>query len=433
MSTLAEVQLWGKTIGAVSLQAGEEVAAFEYDPKFIQSGIEVAPLMMPLAKRVYSFPALSRQTFHGLPGMLADSLPDKFGNALINAWLANQGRTAESFNAIERLCYTGKRGMGALDFIPGLGPSPQQVETLEVDRLVKLASAILTQRENTLRSINEEQKTDALQHILHVGTSAGGARAKAVIAWNPQSNEICSGQVEAGEGFEYWLLKFDGVSGNKDKELDDPQGYGLIEYAYYLMAKDAGIEMSECRLLEEHGRHHFMTKRFDRTSTGKKIHMQSLGAMAHFDFNMAGAHSYEQAFLVMRQLQLPMQQMQELFRRMVFNIVARNQDDHVKNIAFLMDKSGQWSLAPAYDMTYAYQANGAWTSQHQMSMNGKRDRFNKDDFKNCAKTFSFKRGLAEKIVDEVSTVVSNWRDYANEVGINPQQRDGIQNALRLSL
>lgn len=431
MSTLAEVRLWGRTIGAVALNDNDGVAAFEYDKAFLNSGIQVAPLAMPLANKVYAFPELSRQTFHGLPGLLADSLPDKFGNALINTWLASLGRTADSFNAIERLCYVGQRGMGALEFIPSVGPNPRQVENLQVENLVRLASAVLTQRQNMSASLAAEEKESSLQHILQVGTSAGGARAKAVIAWNPATNEICSGQVDAGRGFEYWLLKFDGVSGNKDKELEDPQGYGKIEYAYYLMAKDAGIEMSECRLLEENGRHHFMTRRFDRTSDGKKLHMQSLGAMAHFDFNMAGAHSYEQAFLVMRQLGLPKQQIEQQFRRMVFNIVARNQDDHVKNIAFLMDKQGTWSLAPAFDVTYAYQPTGLWTSQHQMSMNGKRDQFTAEDLKTCGQTVALKRGQAERILEEIVTSVSNWRDYAAQAGVSEQQCDGIQNALRL--
>ena len=431
MSTLAEVRLWGRTIGAVALNDNDGVAAFEYDKAFLNSGIQVAPLAMPLANKVYAFPELSRQTFHGLPGLLADSLPDKFGNALINTWLASLGRTADSFNAIERLCYVGQRGMGALEFIPSVGPNPRQVENLQVENLVRLASAVLTQRQNMSASLAAEEKESSLQHILQVGTSAGGARAKAVIAWNPATNEICSGQVDAGRGFEYWLLKFDGVSGNKDKELEDPQGYGKIEYAYYLMAKDAGIEMSECRLLEENGRHHFMTRRFDRTSDGKKLHMQSLGAMAHFDFNMAGAHSYEQAFLVMRQLGLPKQQIEQQFRRMVFNIVARNQDDHVKNIAFLMDKQGTWSLAPAFDVTYAYQPTGLWTSQHQMSMNGKRDQFTAEDLKTCGQTVALKRGQAERILEEIVTSVSNWRDYAAKAGVSEQQCDGIQNALRL--
>lgn len=451
MSTLAEVQLWGRVIGAVALNDGDDVVAFEYDPAFIQSGIEVSPLTMPLAKKIYTFPELSRQSFHGLPGLLADSLPDKFGNALINAWLATQGRAPNSFNAVERLCYTGRRGMGALEFQPSVGPNATQVESLQVEELIRLASAVLsqqkearqqesqqkeikqqeTQRQATIVAMTGENKNQALQHILQVGTSAGGARAKAVVAWNPATNEICSGQIDAGEGFEYWLIKFDGVSGNKDKELEDPQGYGQIEYAYYLMARDAGIDMHECRLLEENGRHHFMTRRFDRSSDGKKIHMQSLGALAHFDFNMAGAYSYEQALLVMRQLQLPMAALVQLFRRMVFNIVGRNQDDHVKNIAFLMDRRGKWSLAPAFDMTYAFQPTGLWTSRHQMSLNGRRDDFTIEDFKTCAKTFSFKRGLAEKIVQEVVAVVSRWREYADQAGVSKAQRDGIRAALRL--
>lgn len=263
MSTLAEVRLWGKTIGAVSLQDGEGVASFEYDAAFAQSGIQVAPIVMPLSRRVYRFPELSRPTFLGLPGLLADSLPDKFGNALIDAWLASQGRQANSFNAVERLCYTGERGMGALEFAPAIGPRAKQTIHIEVGKLVELASEVLAHRNDLQTSFAAEGREDALRDILRVGTSAGGARAKAVIAWNPETNEVRSGQVKAGTGFEYWLLKFDGVSGNKDKELEDPKGYGLIEYAYYLMALDCGIGISECRLFKENGRSHFMTRRFD--------------------------------------------------------------------------------------------------------------------------------------------------------------------------
>lgn len=430
-ATLAEVSLWGRTIGAVALTRGSDVASFEYDAAFVQSGIEVAPLMMPLSPQVFRFPALGRETFYGLPGMLADSLPDKFGNALIDAWLAMQGRKAHSFNAVERLCYTGNRGMGALEFSPATGPIRQQVERVEVDRLVALASDVLNKRSQLHLSMDNE--SDALRQILHVGTSAGGARAKAVIAWNPETNEVRSGQVSAGDGFEYWLLKFDGVSGNKDKELDDPQGYGLIEYAYARMATDAGIEMTQCRLLKENNRSHFMTKRFDRQADGSKVHMQSLAALAHFDFNLAGAYSYEQAFLVMRQLGLPMEQVEELFRRMLFNIVARNQDDHVKNIAFLMDKRGQWSLSPAYDVTYAYQPDGMWTSRHQMTLNGKRDGFDLDDIKACARVASLKRGRAQTLLAQVREVVQRWQDYAGEAGVPVQQREAVQQALRLDL
>ena len=386
MTAVAEVRLWGRTIGAVSLSPGEDVAAFEYDAEFARSGIQVAPLMMPLSRQVFRFPEISRQTFLGLPGLLADSLPDKFGNALIDAWLVSQGRRPDSFNAVERLCYTGQRGMGALEFAPAIGPSPKNTNRLAVDRLVQLASEVLTHRHDLQASFTDDDKATALRDILRVGTSAGGARAKAAIAWNPETNEVRSGQLTGGDGFQHWLMKFDGVSGNKDKELEDSKGYGAIEYAYSLMARACGIDMKECRLLEENGRRHFMTRRFDRLESGEKLHMQSLCAMAHYDFNMAGAYSYEQAFLVMRELGLPMQAIEQQFRRMVFNIVARNQDDHVKNIAFLMDKAGNWTLSPAFDLTYSFNPDGAWTARHQLTMNGKRDDFEYDDFNACARS-----------------------------------------------
>jgi serine/threonine-protein kinase HipA len=274
---IAEVQLWGRTIGAVSLDAGREVAAFQYDAEFAKSGTEISPLVMPLVERIYGFPALPRGTFHGLPGLMADSLPDKFGNALIDALLATQGRTPDSFGAVERLCYPGSRGMGALKFAPALGPKQRTTSPVAIDEQVRLASEVLTHRNNLQGHFHEVGKARALRDILQAGTSAGGARAKAVIARNPATNEVRSGQIAAAEGtvgFEYWLLKFNGVSGNKDKELDDPTGYGSIEYAYDLMAKAAGITMSECRLLEENGRRHFMARRFDRLAGGEKLHMQ---------------------------------------------------------------------------------------------------------------------------------------------------------------
>lgn len=425
------VNLWGRTIGAVSLDVDAATATFEYDSAFARSGIELSPLMMPLSSRLYSFPALNPETFHGLPGLLADSLPDRFGNALIDAWLARSGRTPESFNAVERLCYTGSRGMGALEYGPATRLGTSGSSHVEVDKLVALASEVLTHRNNHQGWFHEEGKDTALKEILRVGTSAGGARAKAVIAWNPKTNEVRSGQVKAGRGFEYWLMKFDGVSGNRDKELEDPQGYSAIEYAYYRMAVDSGITMSPCRLFEENGRRHFMSKRFDRLDGGGKLHMQSLCGMAHYDFNQAGAYGYEQALQVIHRLGLPMATIEEQFRRMVFNIVARNLDDHVKNIAFLMDKSGNWSLSSAFDMTYSYQPGGKWTSSHQMTMNGKRSGFTLDDFKACAKSAFVKRGRAETIIAEVREVVSRWREYADESLVNPKKRDKIAAALRV--
>jgi serine/threonine-protein kinase HipA len=431
MSTVAEIKLWGTTIGAVVLEEGQRTASFQYDTAFAKSGIEVSPLMMPLSPRVYSFPSLAQESFHGLPGLLADSLPDRFGNALIDAWLARQGRSPDSFNAVERLCYTGSRGMGGLEFVPATGPKSTRDTLLQVDRLVKLASDILTHRDHLQTHFKEGNNVEAMTDILRVGTSAGGARAKAVIAWNPQTNEVRSGQTRVEKGFEYWLIKFDGVSNNRDKELADSQGYGVIEYAYSKMAADCGITMSECRLFEEGGRRHFMTRRFDRLTDGGKLHMQSLAAMAHLDFNQAGAHSYEQALDVIRRLDLPAGTSVELFRRMVFNVVARNQDDHTKNIAFLMDRNGNWFLAPAFDMTYNYQPNGQWTSSHQMTINGKRDNFTLDDFIECGKSALLKRGQAKTIYNNVRKVVFQWRNYADEVGVKTAQRDKIQNALCL--
>ncbi|MEP7243410.1 MAG: HipA domain-containing protein [Gammaproteobacteria bacterium] len=433
MTSLAEVRLWGRRIGAASLEDGAAHAAFQYDPEFATSGIQIAPLMMPLSDRVFVFPDLPVRTFKGLPGLLADSLPDRFGNALIDAWLATQGRTPDSFNSLERLCYVGARGMGALEFMPALAPQPQRSEKVAIDRLVELASAVLTRRNQLSASFDQPARESALHDILQVGTSAGGARAKAVIAWNPQTQEVRSGQVAADAGFEYWLIKFDGVAGNKDKELEEPKGYGAIEYAYYHMARAAGITMSECRLLEENARRHFMTRRFDRLEGGAKLHMQSLAALAHYDFNSAGAYSYEQALLAMRRLELPMASIEEQFRRAAFNVIARNQDDHVKNIAFLMGRDGAWSLSPAFDVTYSYNPAGDWTSSHQMTLNGKRDGFTVADFTQFAKVASLKRGREKVILGEVREAVSGWPGFAEQAAVTVAWRDQIKRNLRLEL
>ena len=430
--TVAEVRLWERTIGAVSWDDDRGFAHFEYDPAFIPGGRQVAPLTMPLASEIYSFPALSRQTFHGLPGLLADSLPDRFGNALIDAWLVRRGRDPGDFNAVERLCYIGARGMGALEFVPATGPR-DTTASVDVAALVELAAEILTRRAVFGSSLAPARREQALQDILRVGTSAGGARAKAVIAWNPETDEVRSGQIKAGDGFSHWLLKFDGVAGNKDKELDDPQGHGLIEYAYHAMARAAGIEMTECRILQENGRHHFMTRRFDRTDAGRKIHVQSLGALAHYDFNQAGAYSYEQALRVIDRLGLGKDAAEEQFRRMAFNIVARNQDDHVKNIAFLMDRAGRWSLSPAFDVTYSYNPAGRWTGAHQMTLNGKRDGFAVDDFVACGRNASLKRGRATAILSEVGQAVSRWREFAEEAGVPGETMRRIDVAHRTDL
>lgn len=431
--TTAEVWLWGTRIGGVTLPPDERYASFEYDPDFAPSGIELSPIVMPLGRQLYRFPSLAAESFHGLPGLLADSLPDKYGNALIDAWLATQGRRPGDFNAVERLCYTGTRGMGALEFRPSQGPRSLKAEKVHIDELVALASEILVHRSDLNVSLGGEDSAEALREILRVGTSAGGARAKAIISWNAATNEVRSGQVTAPPGFTYWLIKFDGVANNKDRDLADPQGYGAIEYAYSQMAAAAGIEMAQCRLLEEGGRRHFMTQRFDRHDDGDKIHMQSLAALAHFNFNDPRAHSYEQAFAVMRELWLPQSQITQQFRRTIFNIVARNQDDHVKNIAFLMDRRGTWRLSPAFDISYSYNPGGSWTSQHQMSLAGKRDDFTHADLIEGGRAADLSQHVVKTMIRDVTQAVSRWRDFAQEAGVRPEFISNIQETLRLDL
>ena len=431
--TDARVILWGRDIAAVSWDDQQELGVFQYDPEFVTSGIQVSPFMMPLNEGIFQFPYLSVETFKRLPGLLADSLPDKFGNLLIDTWLARQGRTPQSFNPVERLCYVGNRGIGALEFLPAIGEQPSPDQVLKVDELVRLANLVLAQRESLTGKLVGDNDEESIQSILQVGTSAGGARAKAVLAWNETTGEFRSGQLPTPEGFTQWLIKFDGVANNRDKELADPQGYGLIEYAYYLMAIEAGIKMNRCRIHHEGGRSHFMTLRFDRTQDNDKLHMQSLCALMHYDFNVAGAYSYEQALQAMIGLNLSADEIEQQFRRAVLNVIARNQDDHVKNIAFLMDRQGQWQLSPAFDVAYSYNPSGAWTSRHQMSINGKRDEFELDDLVALARIGGIKKRKAATIVSEVWQSVSNWQKHAEAAEVPPEFLAKIEKSFRLDI
>ncbi|MCZ4273366.1 type II toxin-antitoxin system HipA family toxin [Maritalea porphyrae] len=431
--TTASVELWGKQIGAVTWDASRGIGVFQYTPEFEASRIEVSPIRMPWREAPYEFQSLSRDTFKGLPGMLADSLPDKFGNALINVWLSSQGRNEGSFNPVERLCYTGTRGMGALEYKPATIGTPTKARTVEIHRLVDLSNRILNERENLAGTLSGgEDDARYIEDILRVGTSAGGARAKAILAWNETTGEFQSGQVQPGKDFSHWLIKFDGVDKNSDKELTDPQGFGRIEYAYYLMAKAADITMMPSRLHEEGGRAHFMTKRFDRTERGEKLHYQSLGALMHYDFNVAGAHSYEQAVQTIKTLKLPAIDREQQVRRALFNIIARNQDDHVKNIGFVMDKEGEWRLSPAFDVAYSYNPYGDWTSKHQMSLNGKRDNFDMNDLVAFAQSAGIKARTTKGIVAEIVEVVASWSEYADEAGVLDEHVDQIKRAVRVS-
>ncbi len=425
----ASVILYGTEIASVAWDPDRQLGLFEYAPAFLRSGIEVSPIHLPLGEGVFQFPDLPRETFKGLPGLLADCLPDKFGNLLIDQWLARQGRFPASFNPVERLCYLGSRAMGALEFLPAQHPNLPD-RALEINALVHLANTILADRDRLRTTLVPKHEEDALADILRVGTSAGGARAKAVIAWNPATREIRSGQVPLPDGFEPWLIKFDGVADNADKELADPLGFGRIEYAYHLMARAAGITMSDCHLLEENGRAHFMTRRFDRTPDGDKLHLQTLCALGHYDFNLAGGYSYEQAFQVARRLGLHQPDLTELYRRALFNILARNQDDHTKNISFLMDRRGAWHLAPAYDVTYAWNPDGLWTNRHQMSLNGKRDHFTRDDLLAAAAAADVKPRKAREILDGMIETLTRWPTFAAEAKLPSSTTRQLAQAFR---
>ena len=430
---VAEVWLWNHRVGAVALD-DLGIGVFEYDTDFLKLGLDVAPLMMPLeeARRghvIHSFPALNPETFKRLPGLLADTLPDKFGQAIVNAWLARQGRSPDDFSIIERLCYTGSRAMGALEFKPTVIEHMGQPVSVEISEMITLIQDVMNHRNSldVTLSHDEQETQEALLDILRIGTSAGGARAKAVIAYNEKTGEVLSGQADAPAGFEHWLLKFDGVS---DIEFGRTADFGRIEYAYYNMAMAAGITMSECRLLEESGRAHFMTRRFDRLA-GNKLHMQSLCAMQHYDFNLAGAYGYEQALMTMRKMKLSKKEQLQQYRRMVFNVIARNQDDHTKNIAFLMNPQGEWSLSPAFDMTHSYKPGEGWTQTHQMSINGKRDHFTRQDLIDVALNNDLKN--PENVIADVIKAVEQWPTLATDAGVSEQKIDAIAKDHRLAL
>jgi serine/threonine-protein kinase HipA len=431
--TVAEVTLWGTRVAAVSIDEGERAATFQYDPAFVRSGVEIAPTRMPLREQPYRFPGLPEDAFGGLPGLLADSLPDRWGTALVNAWLASQGRDASSFDVVERLCYVGTRGAGALEFQPAHEPTAPPNAELQVEALVRLASEVLADREEFVTELRQNPDEEAMKAILAVGSSAGGARPKAFIAYNEISGQVRSGQIDVGEGFRQWVLKFDGVRQAGDHGLTDPKGWGAVEYAYSKLARAAGIEMTDCRLLEEHGRRHFMTRRFDRPDGGGKLHMQTVGALEHISYNDPGTYSYEQLMLLIRRLGLGTPTVQQQFRRMVFNVVARNQDDHVKNVAFLMDRDGGWRLAPAYDVIWAFGPGNRWLDTHQMTINGKRDHFTVADLRAVAELAGLPRGRAENILAEIADVVASWPSVAAEVDVGEQLAERIADSHRLSL
>jgi serine/threonine-protein kinase HipA len=423
MINTVEVFLWGTKIGTLYQPENTLHVRFEYDPAFLNSHIEVAPFMMPLSEKIYAFPELPIETFQGLPGMIADSLPDRFGNEVVNQWLAKQGRKAETVTALERLCYSGKRSMGALEYAPQTGPLSSNI-SIDVTRMTELAESILSKKQSAIETASDA----TIAQIMEIGSSAGGARAKAVIAWNENTDEIRSGQIDAGEGFRYWIMKFGGLDNNGDHGVIDKKQYTQVEYAYYLMAKDCGIDMTECRLYQKDGLTHFITERFDRQN-GKKVHMQSLGALTHSDFNNPGAFSYEAYALFARRLGIGKDGMEQIFIRAVFNMAAKNCDDHVKNFSFLMDRKGNWTLSPAYDLTYAYNPGNRWLSKHQMTLNGKMTDVNDVDLLQFGKEIGVSATFGKKAINRVKTVLADWPRYAEKAGVGEERMREIQKNL----
>jgi serine/threonine-protein kinase HipA len=432
MVDVAEIKIWGEMVGAVRWDESQQLGYFQYDSKFIQKGWDLSPIKMPisLGAQTYSFPELRKgrneaeDTFRGLPGLLSDALPDKYGNRLINTWLVQQGRAENSMNPVEKLCFIGIRGMGALEFEPAQIKTNTRTFALELDGLIEVAKKILNEREAFLTNLNKEDEK-AMMDVLKIGTSAGGARPKAIIAYNAKTGEVKSGQGNVPKGFEHWLLKLDGVS---SEQFGESSGWGRVEYAYYLMAKDCNIQISECRLLEENGRAHFMTKRFDRDENTKH-HIQSLCGLQHYDFNDMNGYSYEQVFQTMRILRLTYPEAEQMFRRMVFNVIATNYDDHTKNISFILKKDENWRLAPAYDLCFSFDPTNHWVSKQTLSINGKRLGITKEDLMTIAKNNSIKKG--DKIIDEINDVVKRWNKYATQAEVIKNLKEKINNNLNV--
>lgn len=425
MNTTAEIYLWGTRIGIIHQEVGKPFASFEYDTKFLKSAIELSPIRMPLGKNIYEFPMLSGEPFYGMPGLVVDSLPDDFGNKVIEQWLVSKGRSLNDFSAIDRLCYTGKRGMGALEYVPASTEIKDIDENINVSEMVKFASDVLNQRASI--TLNAEDRLTHAQ-LVQVGSSAGGARAKALIAWNEKTNDIRSGQLNLSKDYDYWLMKFDNVSKNGDHGLEDKPEYTLIEYAYYKMALAAGIDMNECRIYSVNGENHFMTKRFDREE-GRKIHMQSLGALSHISYKEPGLCSYEMAAQYMRELNLSMKEIEQFFTRMVFNCIAVNQDDHVKNISFLMDRNGEWKLSPAYDITFSYNPANKWLRAHQMTINNKNRDIQFEDLMIVGVSMGIKKKKCMDIISRVGIAVGCFEKFAMEANIRESTYRNIKNIL----
>lgn len=424
---IVEVKLYGEKLGVIEWNESKGSSTFQYSDNAFFREIEPSPIIMPTQERIFETNR-DHINFHNLPYLLYDSMPDDFGNIMMKEWLRQIQLSFDNINPVDRLTYIGKRGMGALEYEP-INHKENNNYKVNVSELIEVAKKVLEGKKET--SYNDLDK-DSLSEILRIGTSVGGARAKALIAIKKDSDnkikEIRPGDIIQPEGYSYWLLKFDGVN---EKTLGEGKGKGKTEYAYYKLAKAAGIDMSESILFEENNRFHFLTKRFDRTDNGDKIHMQTLGALAGIDYKIQKVSSYETLFRVMKRLRLPYYQFEQQYRRALFNVIARNHDDHVKNFSFLMDKEGKWQISPAYDITFQFKESGTWTNVHQSSINGKFDDFTRNDLLNFGKTFGIKK--ANHLLEEVIAAVNQWSKIAKQIDVPKTEIENISNSLRIQI
>ena len=423
---IVQVKLYDEILGTIDWNANKGSSIFQYSNNALNREIEPSPIIMPTQERIFETNR-DHINFHNLPYLLSDSMPDDFGNTMMKEWLKQKKLSIDDINPVDRLTYVGRRGMGALEYEP-VSYKENNNYNVTISELLEVAKKVLEGKEET--SYDDLDK-DSLSDILRIGTSVGGARAKALVAIKFDSNkkitEIKSGDITQTEGYSYWLLKIDGAN---EKTLGEGEGLGKIEYAYYLLAKESGIEMSDSILFEENNRFHFLTKRFDRTDNGDKIHMQTFGALAGIDYKIQKASSYETLFRVMKRLSLPYYQFEQQYRRALFNVIARNHDDHVKNFSFLMDKVGKWKISPAYDINYSYSPGGTWTNVHQSSINNKFDNFSRDDLLSLGKTFGIKK--ANHILDEIIAAVNLWPKIATEVDIPKKEIEARSKGLRVN-
>lgn len=435
MNGAVEVYLWGTKIGAIAYEPGQtEVSTFEYDKDFIKMGIEVSPISVPIKYSIHTFDDISKKTFHGLAGFIADSLPDKFGNQLIDQYFALKGRSSSDITPLDRLLYIGNRAMGALEFKPAinLDDKNKNIE-LNLQDLSQLAEMILIKKEKFANELKNSDKKNVI-NLLRIGSSAGGARSKALVAMD-KDGKLYDGTINHKKACKYYLLKFDSSS-NSDRDNKDPKGMTKVEYIYSILARKCNINMPYTTFIQIEDDFHFLIERFDRIDKNKgftkdKLHYVSWCGMAHAHRDETGAFSYEQLVMIVRELKLGQDSVFEIFKRAVFNLVGRNQDDHTKNFGFLMDRNGRWSLSPAFDITYSYDPEGKWTKSHQITLNGKEDNFTLEDIISFGKYCNLSKKKSLEVLNNTVSAFKEFPKLADRYKVDRRLKESIYSNLRI--